>query len=347
MRVVRPVCAVLLFLGFSVQLVRVVSAAPQNSEYKLAKKVTLGEEGRWDYFDVEQAMHRIFIPRETHVLVVDPDGKVLGDIKGFHGVHGIAFAPDLQRAFTSNIAGSVSVIDLDSLKVINEIKIPDREPDSILYDPASKRVFTFNEEPASDATAIDATTGKIVGNIKLLDKAETAQADGEGHLFVNIEDKSAMSEIDTNTLSILHTVSVAPCKTPTGLAIDVVHKRLFAGCRSGVAIVLDYTNGQIPASWPIGQGVDAMRFDPQTRLVFASCYDGTITVTHEDTPDTYTKVQTIQTELGARTMALDESSHTVFTVTSDFGPAPAPTQEEPRPRPAVISSTFRLLIYHQ
>lgn len=348
MRSLWTLLGVSLALIFSAEFVHMVAAKPASSDYHLEKKVPLGAPGRWDYFAVEQSTHRVFLPRGTHVMVLNPEGKILDDIKGpgLDGSHGLVFAPEFHRAFTTNgDAKSVSIIDPESLKVVGEIKLGTREPDGILYDPASKRVFTFNEEPASDATAIDAKSGKVIGNVKLPDKAETAQADGMGHVYVNIEDKAELSEFDSRTLKVLHTWSLAPCKTPTGLSIDLAHKRLFTGCRSGVLEVVDYTNGKVVATWPIGQGVDATRFDPATQLVFASCGDGTITVAHEDTPDKYTKVQTISTERGARTMALDEGNHNVYTVTSDFGPPPAPTKDEPHPRPTVIQSTVRMLIY--
>jgi DNA-binding beta-propeller fold protein YncE len=326
----------------------IAAAKPQNPEYHLLNRVSLGGEGRWDYFAVEPGTHRVFIPRRTHIMVLDPQGKVLDDLKfpGMKNAHGIVFAPELKRAFTTNGDDkSVTIFNPDTLKLIETVKLPDRAPDGILYDPASERVFTQNDDPNTDATAIDAKTGKVLGNIPLPDKAETAQADGEGHVYVNIEDKAEMTEFNSKTLKVLHTWPLAPCKTPTGLSIDTAHKRLFAGCRSGVVAVVDYTNGKVVATWPIGQGVDATRFDPQTQLVFASCGDGTITVAHEDSPDRYTKVQTITTEPGARTMALDEGNHNIYTVTSNFGPAPTPTKDEPHPRPTPIPSTFRMLIY--
>jgi YVTN family beta-propeller protein len=326
--------------------VRAAAARPEGSEYHLVKKITLGGPGRWDYFEVEPSTHRIFIPRGTHVMVLSPEGKLLDDIKGLQGTHGIVFAPELKRAFTTNgDAKSVTILDPDTLKVIQTVNLPDRAPDGILYDSASHRVFTFNDDPATDSTAIDARTGKIVGTVELPDKAETAQADGMGHIFVNIEDKAELTEFNSKTLKVMHTWPLAPCKIPTGLSFDLAHKRLFVGCRSGVLAVVDSTNGKVVATWPIGKGVDATRFDPDTQLVFASCGDGTITVAHEDTPDKYTTVQTIKTEQGARTMALDYGNHNVYTVTSDFGPPPPPTKDEPHPRPTVISSTFRLLIY--
>jgi DNA-binding beta-propeller fold protein YncE len=340
------VVSVLLIGGATI--IRGVAAAPQSSDYHQLKKITLGGDGRWDYFEVEQATHRVFIPRRTHVMVLDPEGKLLDDLKfpGMKNAHGIVFAPELKRAFTTNGDDkSVTIIDLNTLKAVDEVKLPDRAPDGILYDPASKRVFTMNDDPATDATAIDAETGKIVGSVELPDKAETAQADGLGHVYVNIEAKAQLTEFDSKALKVLHTWSLAPCKTPTGLSIDTEHQRLFVGCRSGVLAIVNYTNGKVVATLPIGRGVDATRFDTETQLVFASCGDGTITVAHEDSPDKYTKVQTISAEQGSRTMALDQQNHNVYTVTSDFGPAPAPTKEEPDPRPTVIPSTFRLLIY--
>ena len=348
MRTGSAISVALLVTVYCVGVDGVATAQAQNSEYHLIKKVLLGGEGRWDYFEVEQSTHQVFIPRRTHVMVLDAEGKLIHDLKfpGMKNAHGIAFAPELNRAFTTNGDDkSVTIVDLKTLKEIGEVKLGDRAPDGIYYDPASKRVFTMNDDPATDATAIDAETGKIVGKVALPDKAETAQADGLGHVYVNIEDKAELTEFDSKTLKVLHTSSLAPCKTPTGLSIDTAHKRLFAGCRSGIVAVVDYSNGKVVATWPIGRGVDATRFDPETQLIFASCGDGTITVTHEDSPDKYTKVQTITTEQGARTMALDEGNHNIYAVTSDFGPAPAPTKEEPDPRPTPIPSTFRLLIY--
>lgn len=345
-RFIFPGLALSIFFACSAALVRVAVAGPQGSDYHQVKKVTLGGDGRWDYFEVEQATHRIFIPRGTHVMVLDAEGKLLEDIKGLEGTHGIDFAPELKRAFTTNgDAKSVTIIDTGTLKVISDVKLTDRAPDGILYDAASQRVFTFNDEPGSDATAINAKTGKVIGNVALPDKAETAQADGKGHIFVNIEGKAELTEFDSKTLKVLNTWPLDPCKTPTGLSIDLAHKRVFTGCRSGVVEAVDISNGKVVATWPIGKGVDAMRFDPASQLVFASCGDGTITVAHEDTPDKYTTVQTITTENGARTMALDTGNHNVYTVTADFGPPPPATKDQPRPRPAVISSTFRLLIY--
>jgi outer membrane protein assembly factor BamB len=186
-----------------------------------------------------------------------------------------------------------------------------------------------------------------VGSIPLGGKPETAQADGDGHIYVNVEDKDQIVAFDSRTLKVLHTWPVAPCKEPAGLAIDVAHKRLFAGCHNQLMAVVETTNGNVVATVPIGKGVDANRFDPATGLAFASCGDGTITVAHEDSPDKYSVVQTIATQKGARTMTLDTKNHNVYTVTAEFGPPPAATAQNPHPWPKVISKTFTLMIFGQ
>jgi DNA-binding beta-propeller fold protein YncE len=324
----------------------IVSARPQSSGYHLANKIILGGPGGWDYFTVDSTTHRIFIPRGTHTMVLDPEGNVVKDMQNMIGAHGIDLAPDLKRGFISNgAAQSLTIFNMDSFETILEVKIPKRNPDGILYEPFSKRVFVFNGGTSMNATAIDASTGKILGSVPLGGKPETAQADGTGRIYVNVEDKNQILAFDATTLKVLHTWLVAPCIEPAGLAIDVAHKRLFAGCHNNLMAVVDYANGKVVATVPIGQGVDANRFDPATGLAFASCGDGTITVVHEDAPDKYTVVEKISTQRGARTMALDTSNHNVYTVTADLGPPSAPTEKVPNPRPTVVPDTFTLLIF--
>src|SRR5579862_6188771 len=200
---------------------------PQSSGYHLAKKVVLGGEGGWDYLYADAESHRVFISRGTHTMVVDSDGKTLGDIPNTQGVHGIALAPEFNRGFTSNgRANTVTIFDLKTLATISEVKVNGKNPDSILYDGATKRIFTFNGGSA-DSTAIDAASGDALGNVTLGGKPETAQADGAGHIFVNIEDKSQIVEFDAKSLAVMNTWSIAPCQEPSGLAFDVAHKRLF------------------------------------------------------------------------------------------------------------------------
>lgn len=334
----------MLVAGMFMILAGAVNSAGDAGEYRLVEKITLGGEGGWDYFEVDPATGNVFIPRGEHILVVDSKGKQVADIGNVHGTHAIAFSPELKRAFLS-AEGSVAVLDLEKMQVVNSIDLAGKDPDAILYDASAGRVFTFNGGGTKDASAIDVSTGKLVGSIALGGKPETAQADGEGRVYVNIEDKNQIVAFDAKTLKVLHTWPVAPCEDPAGMAIDVAHKRLFTGCRNQLMAVVDYTTGKVIATVPIGKGVDANRFDPATGLAFASCGDGTITAAHQDSPDHYTVVQTISTQRGARTMALDAKTHNVYTVTAEFGPPPPATAEHPHPWPTVIAKTFTLLIF--
>jgi DNA-binding beta-propeller fold protein YncE len=268
--------------------------------------------------------------------------SVVGDIPNTLGIHGVALAPELNRGFTSNGRdSSVTIFDYKTLAPIAVVKIPGRNPDAILYDPATKRVFTFNGG-TSNATAIDATNGIVVGTVDLGGKPETAVSDG-GKVYANIEDKSEIAVFDPKTLAVLARWPLAPCEEPSGLAIDRVHQRLFAGCGNKTMAVVDMRTGKVVATPAVGSGVDAAGFDPGTQLAFTSNGEGTITVVHEDTPDKYTVVETVPTQRGARTMAVNPKTHRLYTVTAEFGPAPAPTADRPRPRPPMIPGTFVVL----
>ena len=319
--------------------------AAGKSGYHLIKKVKLGGEGGWDYLTVDSASRRLFISRGTHVMVVDADsGKMLGDIPNTAGVHGIALVPELNKGFTSNgRSETATIFDMKTLKTLGEAKT-DKDPDAIIYDAGSKRVFTFNGDAAT-ATAIDAATGKAVGSVALGGGPEFAAADGKGHIFVNLEDKSALVKFDPVTLKVENTWPLAPCESPSGLAIDTAHEILIVGCHNKMMAFVDGNSGKVIGTVPIGQGVDANRFDPETGFAFASCGDGTVTVAHEDSPDKFTVVDTISTQRGARTMELDRSNHNLYLVSADFGATPAPTTEHPRPRPAIVPDTFTLLIF--
>jgi DNA-binding beta-propeller fold protein YncE len=323
-------------------------AAPQStgaSGYHLAKKIKLGGTGGWDYLEVDPATHRLFISRGTHVIVVDPsEGKIIGDIPDTQGVHGIALADEFNKGFTTNGRTSDSTIfDLTSLKVLGTAKT-DKDSDAIIYDPFSKRVFTFNGD-ANTASAIDAASGKVVSTFALGGGAEFGASDGKGKVFVNLEDKSSLVKFDAKTLKIEDTWPLAPCESPSGLAIDADHEILVVGCHNKLMAFVDGNSGKIIGTVPIGQGVDANRFDPVTGYAFASCGDGTLTIAHEDSPAKFSLVEMIQTQRGARTMALDYATHTVYLVTAEFGPVPAATADNPRPRPAILPETFTLLIY--
>ena len=308
--------------------------------YRVVKTITLGGEGRWDYVAFDALGHRLFIARETHVMVVDPDtGKVIGEIPGLNGAHGVAFANETGHGFaTSGRDGSVTMFDLKTLKVLGKTPAaPDA--DAILYDPGSKRIFTFNADSHS-STVIDPASGKPIGTIDLGAGPEFAVTAEDGKLYVNLEDKGAVAEIDAAAMRVTRQWSIAPCESPTGLAVDRAHHRLFSGCGNKVMAISDATAGKLMTTVPIGEGVDACAFDPDAQLAFASNGDGTLTVVHEDAPAKFHVVANVSTRMGARTMALDEKTHRVYTVTADFGPPPAPTADHPHPWPSIVPGTF-------
>ncbi|HMH86554.1 MAG TPA: hypothetical protein VK529_11455 [Gemmatimonadaceae bacterium] len=320
-----------------------VQAQAATPGYHVIHRINAGGEGGWDYVTVDPDGNRLFLSRGTHAVVIDLGrDSVVGDIPNTLGIHGVALAPELNRGFTSNGRdSSVTIFDYKTLAPIAVVKIPGRNPDAILYDPATKRVFTFNGG-TSNATAIDATNGIVVGTVDLGGKPETAVSDG-GKVYANIEDKSEIAVFDPKTLAVLARWPLAPCEEPSGLAIDRVHQRLFAGCGNKTMAVVDMRTGKVVATPAVGSGVDAAGFDPGTQLAFTSNGEGTITVVHEDTPDKYTVVETVPTQRGARTMAVNPKTHRLYTVTAEFGPAPAPTADRPRPRPPMIPGTFVVL----
>lgn len=320
-----------------------VRAQAATPGYHVIHRINTGGEGGWDYITVDSEGNRLFLSRGTHAMVIDLGrDSVVGDIPNTAGIHGVALAPELNRGFTSNGRdSSVTIFDYKTLAPIAVVKIPGRNPDAILYDPPTKRVFTFNGG-TSNATAIDATNGTVVGSVDLGGKPETAVSDG-GKVYANIEDKSEIAVFDPKTLTVLARWPLAPCEEPSGLAIDRVHQRLFAGCGNKTMAVVDMRTGKVVATPAVGSGVDAAGFDPGTQLAFTSNGEGTITVVHEDTPDKYTVVQTVPTQRGARTMAVNPKTHRLYTVTAEFGPAPAPTADRPRPRPPMIPGTFVVL----
>ncbi len=322
-----------------------VRAREAKASYHLLKKVVLRGEGGWDLLTCDSEARRIYISCGTHVMVVDADTyAVVGDIPDTNGVHGIALAPEFGRGFTSNgRANNVTIFDLKTLKTLGQVSTG-AGPDAILYDPASHRVFTFNGG-SNDATAIDAATGSVAATIPLGGGPEFAVADGKGLVYVNLEDKSEVVEIDSQGLSVKAHWSLAPCERPSGMAIDRKHGRLFIGCHNKMMAVMDAASGKVLATPPIGAGVDANGFDPETRLAFSSNGEGNLTVVHEDSPDEFTVVASVETQPRARTMALDLKTHNVLLVTAEFDPAPPATAERPRPRPTMKPGTFTLLVF--
>ena len=326
-------------------------ASPPAVHYHLLKKVPLGvapSGGReyFDYLTVDSHARRVYASHGTEVKVADADsGAVVGTISGLKQCHGIALVEELGKGFISDGGAAKTVIfDMASLKVTGEVK-GEEDADSIIYDPVSKHVFVFNGDPKS-ATVIDPTSGTVVKSISLGGGPEFAVADGRGMVYDNIEDKNEVVAIDSSRLTVKTRWPVAPAGQPTSLAMDREHRRLFAAGRNPQKLViLDADNGKVIQSFPISAGADANVFEPETGLIFVSTREGMIHIFREDAPDKYSEVETVKTEYGAKTMALDSKTHNLYLTTADFGAPPAPTAERPHPNPAPIPGTFHLLIY--
>ncbi len=314
--------------------------------WKVVQHYPLGGNGGWDYLALDQATQHLYVSRSDRVVVVDArDGKRVGVIGGLSGVHGIALADDLHKGFISNGRGnSVAIFDRATLAVEQTVAVAAKDPDGIVYDPYSKRVFTFNGD-SNDASVIDAVSGKLLGHVALPGRPEFPVSDGHGHVFDNIESANALVEIDPMTMKVTATWPLKDCEHPSGLAIDVAHQRLFSVCQNGVMAVTDATNGKPVASVPIGAGPDAARFDARRQLVLSSNgRSGTLTVAREETPDRYRVLANVPTQKSARTMALDEASGRVFLSAAEFGARPAPTAADPHPRPSVRPGSFQVLV---
>jgi YVTN family beta-propeller protein len=323
-------------------------AAQSPAPYHQIASYTLGGDGGWDYLTLDTAGHRLFVSRGDRVMVIDESsGKLLSEITGLHRTHGIAFDYGARHGFiTASGDSSVTMFDLGTLKVLGTVKAG-AGADALIFDSGSGHAFSFNGG-GNSATVIDGHTGKSIATIPLGGRPEFAAADGKGKVFANLEDSSAMVEIDTKTNRVTRRWPLAPCESPSGLAIDVAHHRLFSGCENEMMAVSDYDAGKVIATVPIGKGVDANRFDPGTGLAFSSNGEGSITVVHEDSPGKFSVVQTVNTARGARTMELDPASHQLFTVTARFGPAPEQaTTENPRRRPPILPNSFVLLVFGQ
>jgi YVTN family beta-propeller protein len=313
---------------------------------EVVQRWKLGGAGGWDYLTLDSATHRLFISRANRVDVVDTQsGHVLGTIGDTQGVHGIALALDLHRGFTSNgKADSITVFDLDSLRTLREVPLSAHNPDSILYEPSGKHVFTFNGK-SKDVTVLDASSLAVVATIPLPDKPEFAVDDHAGQIFVNIEsDPGQIVALDSRRLAVKATWPLPGCDRPSGLAMDRVHRRLFSVCDDKVMAVTNADDGSSVSRVSIGEGPDAAAFDEKRSLVLSSNGEGSLTVVREESPDHYRIIETVRTQRGARTMALDSVSGKVYLVTADLSPAPAPTPEQPRPRPVPVPDTFTVMV---
>src|SRR5271170_7814143 len=283
-----------------------------SSDYYLAKKVPLPGTGGWDYLTVDDSARRLYIAHTSQVIVVDADSLALvGSISGLSGVHGVAVAPEFGRGFiTAGGSDSVTVFDLKTLARIADVKVG-QKPDAIVYDPASKRIFAMNGD-GNSSTAINAADNKVVGTVPLGGGPEFTVADGEGNLFVNLEEKNELLDIDSNTLAIKNRWPVAPCQAPSSLGFDSTSHRLFLGCRSKLMAVVNAKTGSVVASYPIGDHADATTFDPVAKIAFTSTGDGNIFSFHQESPDSYVALPVIPTVKGAKTMTMDKKTHRLF-----------------------------------
>jgi DNA-binding beta-propeller fold protein YncE len=350
LRILRLLAGSVLLAG---GLAAAAGAAPTPSEprFEVQQRWDVGgnasgNDGWWDYLTLDASGQRLFVSRSSRVEVIDTtSGSVIGSIQNTHGVHGIALAPDLKRGFTSNgQADSLTVFDLQTLAVIQEVKIAGHHPDAILYEPSSKHVFAFNGK-SKDVTILDASKLSVISTLSVPDKPEFAVDDGAGRIYVNIEsDPGQMVVINSRKLTAEANWPLPGCSSPSGLAIDRTNHRLFSVCDGKVMVITDARTGRQVARVPIGDWPDAAAYDAKRHLVFSSNGDGSLTVVRQLSADRYEVAATVPTQYGARTMALDPASGEIYLVTAEFGPAPAPTPDHPHPRAAPLAGSFYLIV---
>ena len=336
----RQLAAVLIVLAAP------VFAAPAPSQYAVTKRYAIGEPGGWDYLTYAAPTHRLYISRFDRVLVLDADsGKILATIPGTDGVHGVALVPQLGHGYTSNgRADTLTEFDLTTSKPLRTIAVGGHNPDALIYDAASKHLFAFDGR-SNEASVIDPVAGKLIAKIPLPGKPEFGASDGAGNVYVNIEDTAQLARIDSATNKVLAVWKLDDCEEPSGLALDVAHRRLFSVCQNQRMSVTDADSGRHVASVVIGKGPDAAAFDAARGLVFSTNgHDGNLTVVHEDDADHYRVLANVPTQVSARTLALDPDHNRVFTVAAKFAPRPAPTKDNPHPWPSVLDGSFTVLV---
>lgn len=308
-------------------------------------KISVGGEGSWDYLEPDVVARRLYVTHGDYVVVVDMDTlKVVGEIPNCKGMGGVAIAREFNRGFTANGADdTITVFALDTLKEVDRLKATGKRPNQIIYEPFTKRVFSFNST-GRNVTAYDAKTGEVLGTIKVDGRTEFAGVDEKGMMYDSLQDKATVVAIDARALKVTATYPLSPHTDPAGTAMDPQTRRIFVGCRSKSLLVLDADKGNILATFPIGERNDAVKFDPGLKRAFASNADGTLAVVQEKGEDSFTLLETVKTEFGARTMAVDPTTHRLFLPTCDFGPVPEPTKDKPNPRAPMVPGTFRVLV---
>jgi DNA-binding beta-propeller fold protein YncE len=326
----------------SLLLAFLCAGATALADYRVLTQFKIGGEGGYDLLCTDSAARRLYLSHGTRVEVLDADtGKKVGEIAPTAGVHGIAVAPEFSHGFTTNGRDStITMFDLKTLQTLKVIPAHGKKPDALDYDADTKQVFVC-DSGSGEIAAIDAATGEFKATVALSEGLEGLAFDGSGRMFVNDEDKSVVFVVDTHALKLLATWALAPGEGPTGLAIDREHHRLFSACGNGKFIVLDSDTGAILTTLPISKDPDGAAFDPATSRAFAPCRGGTLTVVQEESPDKFSVLQTVTTQLGARTIALDEKTGRVFIPTARFGPMPTDGSSH---HPPIIPGTFTVLV---
>ena len=318
------------------------AVVPRDATYSVGAIHPVAGAGGWDLLAVDPQRAHLFLSRSDRVQILDThDGRLSGTITGTDRVHGVAIADALHRGYTTNGASnSVTEFDLDTLQRIRDIGVSGQSPDAIVYDTFSRHVFVFNAR-SNNASVIDPSSGKEIATVAFEGNPELGASDGKGRIFVNIEDKAEIAEIDSVAMRVTHTWSLPGCEEPSGLALDVAHARLFSVCQSGTMAITDADSGRQVARVAIDEGPDGAAFDPATQMAFSpNGKSGTLTVVHEDDPDHFRVVQTLATQASARTIALDPVSHRLYLPAASFSGQPAPGQR----RPPMVPDSFRVLV---
>lgn len=330
-------------LGLGLPALPAPAPKPNATGLMVRRVMPIGGDGAWDYVTLDPEARRLYVPRSTRVLVLDLEGKKVGEIPATAGVHGVTLARHLDRGYTSNgRANTMTVFKLSTLEVIKEVKTTGDNPDAILYDAASNQVFTFNGR-GKNATVFNAETLAVNGTIPMGGKPEFAVTDGAGKVFVNVEDTHELLALDARKLTVLSRWSLAPVEEPSGLAMDVAHHRLFAVGGNKLMAVVDAGTGKLLKTLAIGEGCDGVVFDPGTGCAYAANGEGTVTVARADAKGEFTVAGTLPTRKGARTLALDPTTHHLFLPTAEFGPAPEakPGQHSRAP---MVAGSFQIVV---
>jgi YVTN family beta-propeller protein len=326
-------------------LISFIFASAISQNHKVSKKINIAGDEGWDYLAVDEVNQHLFVSHGSVVNVIDlKSDKAIATIPDTKGVHGIAIANDLNKVFiTDGNDNAVTIVNLKTFELIEKVAIEGQKPDAVLYDQFSHKVFTYNAR-SKDATVLDAITNKVIKTIPLGGKPEFSVTNTKGLIYVNIEDKSEIKTIDATKLEVKSTWSIAPGDEPSGLAIDLETNRLFSVCGNNLMVIVDASNGKIIKTLPIGEGCDGVAFDAKKKLAFSSNGEGTITVVKEENANSFSVLETVKTQKGARTIAINKTNNELYLSTAEFGAKPEPTTDNPKPRAGLVPNSFMVLV---